>query len=264
MSTNTTASPVPESDPATHDEAQSLFVRAVIHELRTPLQSVQGFAELLEPGLPPAKMTQFLDILKRDLSRLVTLVDDLGLLGELTSNSLKLYQAVIPGEMVAEMLEELADTIEHENIGCSVRLNYEIDELPPVYVDDGRLHDLLHLLLSQAVEDESEIGEEINLIVRPEWDEITGERLVFMIQDNHPHIHPIHGQAIFVPMADLPKNLRRRPFGLALYIARYIALSMGGSLWLREPETSATPEGDQPSGNVFCLSVPTPVAGVDW
>src|SRR3972149_1754423 len=64
---------------ATLLEAQAQFLRAVAHELRTPLQSIQGFAELIEPQMLPAKLARYLGIIQHDAARLAAVVDDLSL-----------------------------------------------------------------------------------------------------------------------------------------------------------------------------------------
>jgi two-component system sensor histidine kinase/response regulator len=87
----------------------ALFIRAAAHELRTPLQPLQGLAELMEAGQPLELLTANLETIKRETARLVAVVDDLSLRSELEADTL----LIAPTPFYPEsLLEELARTME--------------------------------------------------------------------------------------------------------------------------------------------------------
>ena len=68
-------------DVTEREERESLrreFSANVSHELKTPLTSISGFAELMKEGLvPPEKMREFSADIYRESSRMIALVDDI-------------------------------------------------------------------------------------------------------------------------------------------------------------------------------------------
>ena len=60
------------------DESRQEFVSNVSHELKTPLTSISGFAELMKEGMvPKEKMQEFSGDIYRESRRLIDLVDDI-------------------------------------------------------------------------------------------------------------------------------------------------------------------------------------------
>lgn len=64
------------------------FTANVSHELKTPLQSIIGSAELIENGLvQPEDMPRFICYIRKEASRLVTLIEDIIRLSQLDENT---------------------------------------------------------------------------------------------------------------------------------------------------------------------------------
>ncbi len=62
---------------AEYDHAQKDFFQKASHELKTPLMSVQGYAEALKEGvIPPEEAQQSLDIIIKESRRMKALVDE--------------------------------------------------------------------------------------------------------------------------------------------------------------------------------------------
>ncbi|MCC6192530.1 MAG: HAMP domain-containing histidine kinase [Anaerolineales bacterium] len=229
-------------------ERHALFLRTAAHALRTPLQSLQGFAELLEPGLPPALAEHYISFIKRDAVYLAGVVDDLCLRHELARGPLRLFQTVVD---VGSLLGELAQTFEARFPDCLVSLGYA-DDLPPIYADQDRLFQALWTLLRNAERCRPDRGRLGGLDVAAYLKD-EARRVVFVVEDDGPSVPPEYAEIIFEPLAALPSDLGRPRLGigLGLYVAREVTRQMGGHLWL------APCVGD-PSrhGNTFMLEVP--------
>lgn len=64
------------------------FSATVSHELKTPLTSISGFAELLKSGtVPPETATEFAEDIYNEAQRMITLVEDIMHLSRLDENS---------------------------------------------------------------------------------------------------------------------------------------------------------------------------------
>ena len=88
------------------------FSANVSHELKTPLTSITGFAELMKEGMvPKEKMQEFSGDIYRESRRLIDLVDDITL-------TLSGQHAVIPGveQLLQEMVYNLCDNAIKYNV----------------------------------------------------------------------------------------------------------------------------------------------------
>ncbi|MCC7362679.1 MAG: HAMP domain-containing histidine kinase [Anaerolineales bacterium] len=229
---------------------QAAFLRTIAHALRTPMQSLQGFAELLEPGLPPAQVEHYVGFIKRDATHLAAIVDDLCLRHELASGKLLLFPTAID---VGSLLAELARQFEAQMPDCVVSLEYD-GELPSAFADPDRLLHLLGTLLRNAARCRPDLDGPLWLTIRAQYDQ-SDRQVVFIVEDDGPQVPPEYASALFEPLPQLPAALGRPRLGvgLGLYVAREVARHMGGDLRLA---INPAPT-DRPFGNTFVMRVPT-------
>lgn len=95
------------------DRLRREFSANVSHELKTPLTSISGFAELMKEGLvPPEKIPEFSGDIYKESLRLIGLVNDIIQLSRLDENSTQFQRAPVDlydlGEAVIERLEPVA------------------------------------------------------------------------------------------------------------------------------------------------------------
>lgn len=86
------------------------FTANVSHELKTPLQSIMGSAELMENGLVKAEdMTRFVGHIRTEAGRLVALIDDIIRLSQLDEGCDMPFENVDLYEVASEVMAGLAD-----------------------------------------------------------------------------------------------------------------------------------------------------------
>ena len=99
------------------------FSANVSHELKTPLTSISGFAELMAQGtVPPDKVVEFSQDIQRETQRLINLVQDIIKLSKLDENAgLPEPEPVDLAELCQDVLDNLRPLAARQN----VRLQFE-------------------------------------------------------------------------------------------------------------------------------------------
>lgn len=97
------------------------FTANVSHELKTPLQSIVGSAELLENGIVKQEdMPRFVGHIKKEAERLVVLIEDIIRLSQLDEGENLPTEELSLYEVAEGVRENLADTAKRKNIGIEL------------------------------------------------------------------------------------------------------------------------------------------------
>ncbi|MBQ4559734.1 MAG: hypothetical protein IJA54_05365 [Tyzzerella sp.] len=105
------------------------FSANVSHELKTPLTSISGYAEIMKSGMVNREdMIVFSERIYKEASRMITLIDDIIKLSRLDEDSVEVEREEVDlYEMCQDIVERLAMSAEKRNV--HVHLNGE----PTVY-----------------------------------------------------------------------------------------------------------------------------------
>lgn len=97
------------------------FTANVSHELKTPLQSIIGSAELMENGLVKAEdIPRFVGHIRKEAGRLVTLIEDIIRLSRLDEGSEMPFENVDLYEVATEVVSGLADAAAARDVQIAV------------------------------------------------------------------------------------------------------------------------------------------------
>ena len=109
------------TEQAAAERSRREFTANVSHELKTPLQSIMGSAELLENGLVKQEdVPQFVGVIRTEAARLVTLVEDIIHLSQLDEGIAPAKEQVNLLELARSAVSTLWERAEERHIDLSV------------------------------------------------------------------------------------------------------------------------------------------------
>ena len=109
------------SDRAFAERNRREFTANVTHELKTPLQSIIGSAELLETGLvKPEDTSRFIGNIRKEATRLVSLINDIIRLSQLDEEHEPATETVELTEVAKEVVDVLTTSASKRNIELSI------------------------------------------------------------------------------------------------------------------------------------------------
>ena len=120
------------------DENHRQLVRAVVHEVRTPLSNLRGYAEALEDGV----MTQgeVVEVIAREVSLLRRVTDDLSLVTQIEAGSATQLRPERPRDLITDAYERFIHAFEDNGITLQIDA---ADALPSVSADRERVGQVL-------------------------------------------------------------------------------------------------------------------------
>lgn len=208
------------------DRLKDEFVLTASHELRSPLTSVQGFAELLmldRDSLTP-KQAETVEIILDNCRHLVRLLNDL--LDLARSDAGRLAITPQPTE-VAPLIEDVVRTMRAQTEGMNQQLTREIEpDLPLIHAEGDRIRQILVNLLTNAHEYSPE-GASIEVTAR-----VVDAEVEISVTDNGPGIPENQLQHIFERFVRGDAGLTQRVggTGLGLAISKSLVELHGGTI----------------------------------
>jgi len=192
------------------------FTANVSHELKTPLTSITGYAELIESGMAEGDMIKrFAGEIHKNASRLLTLINDTIRLSQMDENRNAVEREPVDPAMIAgNVAEQLRMSAEKHQVMISV------DAKPCMIIADRRMiEELIHNLCDNAIRYNVR-GGSVRLTVRP-----MKEDVLVMVQDTGIGISREHQERVFERFYRVDKSRSKATggTGLGLAIVKHIA-----------------------------------------
>ena len=209
------------------------FTANVTHELKTPLQSILGSAELLESGLvKPEDTGRFLGYIRKEAGRLVSLINDIIRLSQLDENHEPMTETVDLAEVALEVVDVLSASADKR----SVRLSAE-GETCIIRGVRRYIYEILYNLCDNAIR-YNKVDGTVLIRVRKE-----AGRATVRVSDTGIGIAPEHQPRIFERFYRVDKSHSRETggTGLGLSIVKHAVQYHGGKVTLNsEPGKGTT------------------------
>jgi len=223
------------------EKRRNEFISVVVHELKTPLTSLKGYAQLLHKKNLKAGDEQSAHLAERmnsQVDKLTNLINDLLDTTRITNSQLSLHQELFQFDtLVGEIVPELQLTTEHQTI------YREGESRQTAWGDRMRIGQVITNLLTNAIKYAAEAE---RILVKTT---VSNETITFCVQDFGPGIPKELQEKVFAPFYRVEKGgyTSASGLGLGLHIASEIIRQHKGSLWV---------ESEEGNGATFCFTLP--------
>ena len=209
--------------------AKSEFLSSMSHELRSPLHSILGFAQLIESGSPPPSLGQkaSIDQIRQAGWHLLALINEVLDLSLIESGKVSFSRQPLP---LAEVLGECRAMIETQAAKNDVRVTFHpLDGPGLVLADRTRTKQVLINLLSNAIKYNRMSG---TLDVR--CSTVGAQRVRVSVADTGQGMTPEHIAQLFQPFNRLGKETgAEEGTGIGLVVSKRLVEMMGGTIGVR-------------------------------
>lgn len=209
-----------------------LFLPEISHELRSPLNSILGFVELIiseHYGPINSSQRQYLSIIDRSGRRLLGLADDISLLAKLETGKLQVSSDSFSlPNLVEDVWLNLQIKAQDKSIDFECSIPPEIDQ---VNGDRRLLSMILENLLDNAIKF-NHFGGKITLCCKRESGSQAGRKIIMRLSDTGKGISPEDRSKLFSPFPRIKKQNGEQGTGLGLVICKKIIDLLGGTIKL--------------------------------
>jgi signal transduction histidine kinase len=211
-------------------KAKSEFLATMSHELKTPLNAIIGFSELLKgkmAGELNKKQEHFVDNVLTSAKHLLNLINDILDLSKIEAGKIELTKEKTP---VASAIEGALSFIKETALKHNVILKKELDpEVEFIETDLIRFRQILINLLSNAVKFSKPEGGVVTIRTKKE-----GESAKISVEDNGIGIKEEDMVKLFNEFEQLDSGISRKygGTGLGLAITKRLVQRHGGKIWV--------------------------------
>lgn len=215
---------------------KSEFLANVTHELRTPLVSIIGFAELLrdaweDPEADRMRLARYTANILTSGRSLLEIINDLLDVAKIEAGEMELHVTEFsPATLGRDLIDFVQPLADKRNLELRALID---DNLPTCTSDSGRIKQILYNLLSNAIKF-TPTGGEVSLVMECAGD--GAMRLV--VRDTGPGIPKEQLETIFEKFRqlDASKTREHEGTGLGLAITRDLVTLLGGKVHVESVE----------------------------
>ena len=221
---------------------QNMMLANISHEMRTPLNSVIGFLDVLEKEIKNSESRKKISYAKNSAKVLLNLINDL--LDTQKLSTAKIDITTNPF-WVNKIIKNavLISTINANQKNVQLIYKDNLTIFTEVLGDKNRFLQILNNLLSNAVKFTPSGGKvEISAISEDLGDKV---KIFVKVQDTGIGIPKEKQKELFKPFSRATD--KEKGTGLGLYISKQLAMKMGGDIWF---------ESEEGKGTTFYLEIP--------
>jgi signal transduction histidine kinase len=244
---------------AAEDAARDAFLSLTVHELRSPLTAVKGYAQLLMRQArrfnAPAAMGQAAEAVDEQATRMADMISEMHDAVRIRRGDLELHpEPVELGPLVAQAVGQQRKLFPLHEIQVEAAGGPLTGEWDP-----QRVEQVVGALVNNAARFTPGGGVVAVRVARREQD---GQPVAQVcVHDRGVGVAEGDRVRIFEYLYRAPDTQQRHlsGLGLGLFVSRTLVERMGGRLWLEETRTATsgeTADPDDSSGSSFCFTLP--------
>jgi len=208
------------------NRAKSDFLSGMSHELRSPLNAILGFAQLMEsdsPPPPPSQMENIAQILQAGW-HLLKLINEILDLAKIESGKVPMSTEPVS---LADVMRDCQAIMESQAQQHGICITFpQVDSTWFVHADQTRVKQVLIILLSNAIKYNREQG-----TVEVSCTASTAERIRVSIRDTGAGLSPEELAQLFQPFNRLRQEAGdEEGTGIGLVVAKQLVELMGGEI----------------------------------
>lgn len=204
-----------------HDNMQKEFINVAAHELRTPIQTIIGYCEMI--SIAPKNTNKYLESIRRNAERLSSLTDDILDITRIESNKLKIEKSEFDlKEKINNVIKDL-DIKDKNDRKQNIEFISSFNEQIIVFADKIRIYQVISNLLKNALKFTPN-GKITVILEKAERND--KKFIVVRIKDDGKGIDPQVLPILFKKFVTKSET----GTGLGLYISKNIIEAHGGSI----------------------------------
>ncbi len=208
------------------NKLKTAFIHNISHEVRTPMNGIIGFSELLsDPGLTRGKQKEYAAIVRRSSKQLIHSIEDIIEISKLQTNQVGVYFEITDiGEVLKTLQSDFKNKAEKKNITIKF-INKLTSSQNNVQTDKVKIHKILSNIIDNAIKFTNEGSIKITSSSQ-------GANLMFTIKDTGIGIKPEDQELIFRNFSQSERESTKHydGLGLGLSISKKLASLLDGDI----------------------------------
>jgi signal transduction histidine kinase len=211
-----------------NDRLKTAFLHNISHEVRTPMNSIVGFSDLLaDPDTLPEERKHYTEIIIQNSNQLLSIINDIVNIATIEAGQERAIINPVNINSICNLVyEQFLHKAKNKNI-ILVFNNYLPSVESDVMTDGTKLTQILTNLINNALKFTENGYIELGYSVE-------GDNLKFFVKDTGIGIPPEKHEEIFKRFSqlNLAKNYQYGGSGLGLSISKAYVELLGGKIWI--------------------------------
>ncbi len=227
------------------DKMKEMLLQNLSHEVRTPLNAISGFAEIINEsvGLPEDTLKSYTNIISNSCNQLMGIVSDMLVMSDIQLGQVSVATSrIVPHEMLRRLHGIFLPQAQAK--GISLRYAEPVDIDLAIYTDETKLVQIISNLLTNAMKFTDKGGVKIGYT-------LLDKQIEFYVEDTGIGISDEDKRRIFDRFFQVTSNkASSHGTGLGLAISQSFAKMLHGQL---------TVESELGKGTTFRLTIPVKI-----